>query len=202
MSAEPAPRAASGTRLPSPRSRILATAVRLFYRNGINATGIGELVDVAGVSKRTLYQLFESKDELVVAYLRTMSTGVRTNEDCLTETGLTPRERLLALFDRPRVGDQFRGCPLHNASVELTDPQHPGRPVITEHKRALLDRLVATAKEAGATDPDVLGRQIFALFEGAMALTTSLGDLESFEFARPAAVLLMDNAIPAHTISA
>jgi AcrR family transcriptional regulator len=194
MSGEPAARG-NDARPPSPRSRILATAVDLFYRNGINATGIGELVEVAGVSKRTLYQLFGSKDELIVAYLRVMSTSVPTSEDSLTDTGLAPRDRLLALFDRPRIGDRFRGCPLHNASVELTDPDHPGLPVITGHKREFLDRLVATAKEAGATDSDVLGRQLFALFEGAMALATSLGDLESFEFARPAAVLLMDSAL-------
>ena len=79
-----------------------------------------------------------------------MSTGVRTKEDCLTETSLTPRERLLALFDRPAIGDQFRGCPLHNASVELADPQHPGRPVIAEHKRAFLDRLVGAGATIGA----------------------------------------------------
>jgi AcrR family transcriptional regulator len=197
MSAEPAPKAGSGTRLPSPRSRILATAARLFYRNGINATGIGELVDVAGVSKRTLYQLFESKDELVVAYLRTMSTEVRTNEDSLTDTTRPPGERLLALFDSPKAGNEFRGCPLHNASVELTDPRHPGRPVITEHKRKLLQRLVATAEEAGAADHETLGRQILALYEGAMALTTSLDDEESFDYARPAATLLLNDAIPA-----
>jgi AcrR family transcriptional regulator len=195
MSGEPTAATGNDARPPSPRSRILATAVDLFYRNGINATGIGELVEVAGVSKRTLYQLFGSKDELVVAYLRTISTSVPTGEDSLADTGLAPRDRLLALFGRPRTDDRFRGCPLHNASVELADPHHPGRAVIATHKREFLDRLVATAKEAGAADADVLGRQIFALFEGAMALTTSVGDPESFEFARSAAVLLVNSAL-------
>lgn len=181
------------TRLPSPRSRILSTAVKLFYRKGINATGIGQLVEVAGVSKRTLYQLFDSKDELIVAYLRAMShSEVVTNEAALNRTELSPRERLLALFDRPAAGTRFRGCPLHNASVELTDPTHPGRPVIVEHKRDFLRRLVATAGEANATDPEALARQLFALFEGAMALCTSIGDPESFDYARPAARLLIE----------
>lgn len=187
-----------GTRLPSPRSRILSTAVKLFYRKGINATGIGQLVEVAGVSKRTLYQLFDSKDDLVVAYLRAMSGGeVVTNEGALARTELTPRERMLALFDRPPTGARFRGCPLHNASVELTDPTHPGRPVIVEHKRGFLRRLVTTARDAGAIDPEALGRQLFALFEGAMAAATSIGGPEAFDFTRAAAELLIDAAVPA-----
>jgi AcrR family transcriptional regulator len=186
---------AGGTRLPSPRSRILSTAAHLFYRNGINATGIGELVQVACVSKRTLYQLFASKDELVVAYLRAISSGVSAAETALDRTELPARERLLALFDRPGT-ERFRGCPLHNASVELADPHHPGVAVVVAHKREFLGRLVATAREAGAVDADVLGRQLCALYEGAMALTTSLGDTESFDDARSAATLLIDTAVP------
>jgi AcrR family transcriptional regulator len=184
----------SGTRLPSPRSRILSAATHLFYRQGINATGIGELVDVAGVSKRTLYQLFDSKDELVAAYLTMMSRNeLPTNEDSLTRTELTPGQRLLGLFDPPRPGTWFRGCPLHNASIELADPTHQGRAVIAEHKRDFLRRLVDTAREAGADDAETLGRQLCALFEGAMALSTSLDDLASFDYARSAAMLLTAN---------
>lgn len=190
--------ATPGTRLPSPRSRILSTAIKLFYRKGINATGIGQLVEVAGVSKRTLYQLFDSKDDLIVAYLTAMSgTEAVTNEAVLDRTDLAPRDRLLALFDRSGTGGRFRGCPLHNASVELTDPTHPGRPVIVAHKRDFLRKLVETAHEAGAPDPDGLARQLFSLFEGAMALCTSMGDPESFDWARPAATLLIGAAVPA-----
>ncbi|MFJ1703764.1 TetR/AcrR family transcriptional regulator [Kitasatospora sp. NPDC088346] len=183
-----------GTAADGPRERILSAASTLFYRHGINATGIGELVEVAGVSKRTLYQLFGSKDELVAAYLRRMSASRHLIERCLDRADLTPRERLVALFDRPRP--TFRGCPLHNAAVELTEPGHPGRPVIVAHKRAFLDRLTDTARAAGARDPQALGHRLFVVFEGAMALATSTDDRNAFDYARPVALALIEEAVP------
>ncbi|WP_033822426.1 TetR/AcrR family transcriptional regulator [Kitasatospora sp. MBT63] len=178
-----------------PRERILAAASALFYRHGINATGIGEVVEVAGVSKRTLYQQFESKDELVAAYLRRMTESGRLLDRRLDRTELAPGERLVALFERP--GAAFRGCPMHNASVELTEPAHPGRAVIHAYKQGFLDRLVDTARQAGAADPEELGHRLFVLFEGATALATSINDPAAFDYARPAAATLVGQALTA-----
>jgi AcrR family transcriptional regulator len=180
----------------SPRERILATARTLFYGQGIHATGVEELADVAGVSKRTLYSLFGSKDNLVATYLTWMSEQAQTNERRLERTDLGPRERLLALFDRPSLSAAVRGCPIHNAAVELTDPSHPGRAIILAHKEAFLRRLVDTAREAGADDPEALGRHLFVLFEGAAALATSIGDVASYDYAKPVADALVDQHIP------
>lgn len=188
---EATPRAAD-----SPRVRIMAAATDLFYHCGINATGIAEVAGRAGVSKRTLYQLFPSKDLLVAAYLAAMDTVNESNESNLTSPDLSPRDQLLALFDRPRLGARFRGCPFHNASVELSDPGHPGRPLIVDHKHRFLRQVIDTARRAGAPDPDLLGRQLTVLFEGAMALSTSLNSLEAFDFAHAAAEDLIDHALP------
>jgi AcrR family transcriptional regulator len=180
-----------------PRDRILATTRTLFYGNGIQATGVGELAEVAGVSKRTLYQLFESKDELVATYLAQMSQDGTTGERNLDRTELTARERLLALFERPRLSARFRGCPMHNAAVELADPDHPGRPVIVAHKHALMAKLAGIGREAGAREAETLARQLITLYEGATALATSLDDVEPFDFARSAAETLIDKAVSA-----
>ena len=176
-----------------PSVRILETARRLFYRDGIQATGVGELVDTAGVSKRTLYQLFGSKDELVAEYLRRFSECL-LNEVFLDRADLPPRERLLHLFTRPSTEVEYRGCPVHNAAVELPAADHPARRVIVQHKRAVLDKLAAIATEMGASDPEALGNQLGTLYEGATALSTSLRDYGPFDAARSAAEVLIDAA--------
>ncbi len=183
------------TKAAAPRERILATTRTLFYGHGIQATGVGELAEVAGVSKRTLYQLFESKDALVAAYLALMSQHGTAGERNLDRAELSARDRLLALFERPRLSARFRGCPMHNAAVELADPDHPGRTVIVAHKHALLARLAEIGREAGARNPEVLARQLITLYEGATALATSLDEVEPFDFARSAAETLIDAMI-------
>lgn len=177
-----------------PRERILAAAGTLFYRHGIHATGVEELARAAGVSKRTLYTLFTSKDQLIAAYLERMDRDLPLSERSLLREDLAPRERLLALFRRPPASVQFRGCPFHNAAVELTGPAHPATSVIHAHKQAFLRQLAETARQAGAHDPETLGRQLAVLFEGATALATSLDDVAPFDDARPVAAALIDQA--------
>jgi AcrR family transcriptional regulator len=181
---------------PGPRERILATAASLFYRQGIQATGVEELADVARVSKRTLYKLFGSKDQLITAYLERMNQEPVPNERALERADLPPRDRLLALFDRPAAGMHFRGCPFHNAAVELARANHPARRVVRAHKQDVLSRLIETAREAGARDAEALGHRLFVLFEGATALATSIESTESFDYARPVAAALIDKEVP------
>jgi AcrR family transcriptional regulator len=185
-----------------PEARILEAARTLFYRNGIHETGVNELARAAAVSKRTIYQLFESKDDIVVAYLRHIGEHGRLGVRALDRDDLAPRERLVALFDRPHRPSVFRGCPMHNAAVELAGSPHPGRAVIAAHKRATRAKLAATAEQAGARDPAELARQLLTVHEGATALATSLADLESFDFARSAATALIDAALERRTAGA
>ena len=178
----------------SPRERILATARSLFYRNGIQATGVEELASTAGVSKRTLYKLFGSKDQLTAAYLERME--LTTNELYIVSGDLPPRDRLLALFRRPPASAPYRGCPFHDAAVELASPAHPARAVILAHKQAVIRLLTDTARQANARDPETLGHQLAVLFEGATALATSIDDIAPFDYARPVAAALIERAIP------
>jgi AcrR family transcriptional regulator len=180
------------------RERILQAATALFYGQGINATGVEQLAAYAKVSKRTLYQHFASKDEIVQAYLR------RFEDECLlaTETALdrddlSPRERLLATFDAfLQVGEQpARGCPYVGASVEFCSPGHPAHELAAAHKRAFRARLIATAQAAGAADPEALGWQLALLLDGAAAQLTVLNTSEPGVAARAAAAALIARAV-------
>ncbi|BBX04514.1 TetR family transcriptional regulator [Mycolicibacterium moriokaense] len=175
------------------RERLAATAARLFYRNGINATGVEAVIQEAKVSKRTLYQHFSSKTELVENYLRTLDQSGTPMERPLDRTDLTPRERLLAIFEARPV-ERFRGCPFHNAAVESAGEWAGIDEIIRTHKRRFAERLVGVAEEAGADDAYALGNQLMVLFEGATALATSLNDTSALLHARAAAARLIDDA--------
>src|ERR1700755_2864564 len=100
------------------RERIERAAAQLFYRNGIRAAGVELIAQQANVSKRTLYQHFPSKNDLVESYLRAFDAqGGTPNEQRLDEKDLPARERLLAIFEPPS-SEIMRGCPFHNAAVE------------------------------------------------------------------------------------
>ncbi len=149
------------------RQRILAAARTLFGRQGINATSINELRAEARVSKRTLYQQFVSKDELVLAYLAE-SERVSAAEALLAREDLVPRARLLELFTaladapQPLAPDPFLA-----AAVEFPDPGHVVHRAAVEHAQRFVTRVSDLARAAGAADPDQVGRRLALLYMGA-----------------------------------
>jgi AcrR family transcriptional regulator len=180
------------------RERILNAAVQLFAREGIHATGIAKLTEVAHVSTRTFYQHFPSKEALVSAYVQRVesdSDGPIGVEAVLDRSDLSARERLLELFaDSPPPVEVVRGCPLHNTAVEMAGTMPEAAGLVERHKREFTARLVKTAAEAGARDPEILGRQLAVLFEGARALSTSLNDRQPYQDARELAETLINQA--------
>jgi len=173
------------------RDRILWAAATLFYEEGVHATGVERLTDFAHVSKRTFYQHFPSKNALVAEYLAGQTSAAEQGVD---RADLTPRERLLAIFVEPGAG-LVRGCAFHNAAVESAGNLPWVGEAVAEHKRAFTRRLVETAAEAGAADPEELGRRLAVLFEGATELATSLDDGAPVRDAREVAELLVDAAL-------
>jgi AcrR family transcriptional regulator len=177
------------------RERILSVAGSLFYCEGIHATGVERIAEEAHASKRTMYQHFPSKTQLVEEYLRRIhDTGGMPNEKALDTIGASPRNRLLAIFDGPPT-NRFRGCPFHNAAVEAADHMPGVHEVVHEHKLQFITRLTEVAAEAGAKDPYQLGHHMAVLFEGATALATSLNDTAPLLHARSAAEILIDAAV-------
>ena len=170
------------------RERILSASQQLFRDQGINCTGMDQICAVAEVSKRTLYQHFAGKDELIAEHLR------RFDPDILPEvfdrTDLTPRERLLAVFD---VHSPL--CPFIAAAVEIPDPGHPARVLARNYKNGFAARLADAAREAGATNPEQLGEQLALLLDGASARSRVL-NADAFTAAAAIAAVLVDNAIP------
>ena len=173
------------------RERILSAARQLFRDQGINSTGMDQLCAAAQVSKRTAYQHFANKDELVAEYLRRFDPDVMPG--VFDRADLTPRERLLAAFDIP-PSTPF--CPYIAAAVELHDPQHPASQYARDYKAAIATRLTDTAREAGASHPEQLGEQLALLIDGASARTRVL-DSDAFPTAAAIAAVLIDTAIPA-----
>lgn len=154
-------------------TRIAAVAAERFHACGITATGVAELSRSAGVSKRTLYERFGSKDGLVVAAYESLDLPVYRMFTESIERGVDdPREQLDAFFAQlePILGSrEFRGCPFTNAASELPDPKHPAHAVVRRHKARLRRWLQERAKAAGASDPAELSRRLMLLFAGAQA---------------------------------
>lgn len=178
------------------RERILEAAAELFYRDGINATGVERLAKQASVSKRTLYQHFPSKADIVEQYLCRLGEGYSTT--AAQGADRPARQRLLAIFDMVSDG-RVRGCPFHNAAVEAADAMPDVQAVVNSHKKSSITALTALAAEAGAREPELLGRQLAVLFEGAMALATSLNDGQPIQDARAAAETLIDLSLQGST---
>ncbi|MGN6521004.1 MAG: TetR/AcrR family transcriptional regulator [Dokdonella sp.] len=167
--ARPKPSAAP----PRAADRIRESARELFYREGIRAIGVDEIVSRAGVTKPSLYRSFASKDELAAAYLEDYDAAFWERFDAgAAEHPDDPRAQLLAYFEglgQRATKAGYRGCGLTNAAVEYPEPGHPARKVAEAHKRALRDRLVAMAKQMGARDAQTLGDGLLLLLEGAFA---------------------------------
>ncbi len=159
-----------GDGAPRAADRIRASARELFYRQGIRAVGVDEIVQCAGVTKPSLYRSFPSKDELAAAYLRDYDCDFW--ERCERPYGKTyadPREQVLSYITElagRAVGRGYRGCGLSNAAIEYPACQHPARKVAEAHKKAVRHRLRELAALMGASEPDVLGDSLLLLIEG------------------------------------
>src|SRR5207302_5152634 len=175
----------------SSAERILAAADKLFYRQGIRAVGVDAVAAEAGVSKRTLYNYYPTKDDLIAAYLTARFKHIAPSD-------APAREQILAYFERieAMVADgSFRGCPFVNAVTEIGDRKHAAIALAVQCKeqrrqwyRALLERLQVK-------DPDALATQLQLLVEGVLATSLVRGDPGAARAARAAAEVLLDAAI-------
>lgn len=156
----------------SARERILATAADLFYGRGIRNVGIDEIIARAGVAKASLYKHFDSKDALIVEFLRRRDAAWREWFEAAVEARATkPKDRLLAVFDLLEewfAQDDFRGCEFVNAAVERADAKHPAHAASVEHKRLVRAYLHDLAKAARLKNPAATADHLALLVEGAI----------------------------------
>jgi AcrR family transcriptional regulator len=172
------------------KERILDTAERLFYRDGIRATGVDTIAAEVGISKRTLYNHYPSKDALIAAYLRRGFLMQHASER-------PPLEQILRTFDRLEKGfaqKDFRGCRFVNAVAELGEDDGAARKIAVDFKESrrlwFRERLIAI----GVKDADTLATQLALLVDGAIAMAMVRGDPSMARAAASAARTLLANA--------
>ncbi|WP_245617493.1 TetR/AcrR family transcriptional regulator [Amycolatopsis taiwanensis] len=175
------------------RATILQAATQMLYERGLDGIGVAELCARLGVSKETLYRHFGTKDGLVQAMLEARSDqGIRRMNDAALAAGDDPADQLTAVFNAfQRWYDEatFRGCALLNAATQhYTDAV---RAITARHLRRYLDLLTGIAERAGAADPQLLGRQLLILIEGATVVADHHSPTRAGEHACQAALTLL-----------
>ncbi|MEU5743602.1 helix-turn-helix domain-containing protein [Streptomyces tendae] len=152
--------------------RVLEAAERLFYAHGIHAVGVDLIAAEAGVTKKTLYDRFGSKEQIVVEYLAGRDERWRDLlAGRLEAAGDGAAARVEAVFEASRAWSArygAKGCSMINAHAEISDPAHPAHPVITGQKRWMLDLFTGLAREIDTAGADRLARTLMLLHEGAL----------------------------------
>ncbi len=153
------------------KRRILETATTLFYDEGIRSVGVDRLIGESGVTKATFYKHYGSKDRLIVEYITGQDLMIRGFiEDIIASAG-SPKDSIRALVDMIVTtveGPGFRGCPFINAAMEFTDPRHPVRQVVIEHREWYAERVTEVFRRAGHPLPGDAGDEFILARDGAM----------------------------------
>jgi len=182
------------------RDLLLEAAARLFYSDGVAATGIDTITATAGVAKKSLYNNFASKAELVAAYLEARHEEWLGLYRARVSAAATPQERVLAIFDayidhaELAYAHGFRGCGLLNAAAELPAGD-AGRLAVRRHKEEVEDLLAGHAAEllpGQGQQAGELARHLAFLLEGAMARAGLEGGAGCLQDGRRIALRLLD----------
>src|ERR1700719_3330618 len=172
------------------KDRILETADRLFYLKGIRAIGVDTIAAEIGISKRTLYNHFPSKDALIAAYLERRFVQPRASDK-------SPLEQILGTFDsleRRFAAKDFRGCPFVNAVAEMGPKDRAVKKIATAFKESRRVWFRDLLRELGVADPEALATQLTLLVDGAIAQDLVRDDPAMARAAKEAATTLLRNA--------
>ncbi|MCM0622446.1 TetR/AcrR family transcriptional regulator [Nocardioides bruguierae] len=180
---------------------LLEAAAALFYERGIAAVGVDTVAQHAGVTKKTLYDRFGSKERLVAEYLRSREEQRRAALVAALDEARDPVERVAAVYDGTRAWAAaqpvWRGCPVVNAHAEINTAGHPAYPLVAEQKRWTRDLFSGLLVYAGvpAEHRDALATQLLALLEGAQVVVGMGADPHGFLRARDAGVALVRSVL-------
>lgn len=191
----------SPTNIPAPtppgaRERILNAAYELFSQHGIRAVGIDTIIAKSGVAKMSLYKHFRSKEELVLVYLK-MREALWTRqwlEAEIMETGTTPAERLLAIFDVFNGWFQkpdFEGCSFINVLLE-SEPNSPVHQAAAEQLASIRKILWGQAVEEGLAEPEKFAHTWHFLMKGCIVAANE-GNRQAAKQAQEAAAVILKN---------
>jgi AcrR family transcriptional regulator len=183
----------------SKREELIQAALELFRKNGVHATGIDAIVEQSGVTKKTLYAHFRSKEELVLAVLRQYD-GMARNEFMrrVENGGKTPKARLLAIFDfaeRWFQQSNFYGCLFINTIGEYSDNDTAIRQICQDYKKLVKAYILSLCEQVGTSDPQELAEELALLLEGATVTAQVSQNPQTAKIAKRAAKVLIDKAI-------
>ncbi|MEW2518611.1 TetR/AcrR family transcriptional regulator [Actinacidiphila alni] len=163
---------ATGKKVSAARERLLGTAARLFYAEGIHTVGVDRLVAESKVTNATFYRHFRSKEELAVAYIDSVDQAIRTQIGSLTAAHETADgilrgigESLVAQIRSPG----YRGCAFLNAAAEFPDPAHPVHRAVVQHREWFLHTITGLFAEITVAEAEHAGRHFVMLRDGAMS---------------------------------
>jgi AcrR family transcriptional regulator len=175
---------------PTMKERILETADRLFYLKGIRAIGVDTIAAEIGISKRTLYNHFPSKDALISAYLERRFVQPRPSDK-------SPVEQILGTFDsleRRFSAKDFRGCPFVNAVAEVGTESKSVRKIAVAFKESRRVWFRDLLIRIGVGDPEGLATQLVLLVDGSIAQDLVRDDPAMARAAKEAAKVLLTSA--------
>lgn len=188
------------------RARILAAANKLFYAEGMRAVSVDAVAEKAGITKKTLYYHFRSKDDLVAAYLDARDQpNLALFKRWFDESEGALPDKIAAIF-RHLAGSarhpKWRGCGFLRTTAELANlPGHPAIKIGAAHKKKFEAWLQATFVEAGIDGASELARQMLLLLDGSFAVVLLHRDASYMETAGEAARALVQAALPRRTRS-
>jgi AcrR family transcriptional regulator len=184
----------------STRTRIIAAASTLFYAEGIRAVSVDAVADKAGLTKRTLYYHFKSKDDLVTAYLAARDQpNLTLFKRWFDEADGLPPDKVKAIFRnlaRSARHPKWRGCGFLRTTAELANlPGHPAIKIGAAHKKKFEDWLCTTFAAEGIGNAAQLARQMLLLLDGSFAVVLLHRDPSYMETAGEAAHALVSVAL-------
>tara|TARA_R110000772_G_scaffold10686_3_gene33971 strand:- start:705 stop:1268 length:564 start_codon:yes stop_codon:yes gene_type:complete len=167
---------------PTKRDELVQKALKAFYRNGFNATGMDMLVKETGISKTSMYKHFRTKEDLILAVLRLRDEQFRNwLYRRMEELADTPQQQLIAMFDALEewfAEAGYKGCMFIKASSEFQEHSNPIHKQSAEHKRMLESHITKLAEKSGLAEPGKIARQLLLLKEGAI-VTAHLGHTDN-----------------------
>ena len=187
----------------SKREQLIDTAISLFYERGIRATGIDTVLAASKVAKKTLYNHFSSKDELIVAALERWDekfTRMIDNNLATLAASQKPNNEykfVLAFFDiidNWVNSDNFCGCVFINASAEYPEPNDPVHRACTRHKESVVELLESLLKETKIENKTTTAQQLAFLVDGAIVSAHTRNDKSAPKVAKQAAISLLSAA--------
>ncbi|MFJ6982949.1 MULTISPECIES: TetR/AcrR family transcriptional regulator [unclassified Streptomyces] len=165
--------ASTGGRGPSEaRAKLLDTATRIFYAEGIHSVGVDRIIAEAQGTRATLYRHFKGKEDLVLAYLERADLGIRSQVGAILAEDLPAADTVRAVGRYVAEGIRspgFRGCAFLNAAAEYPDPAHPVHRAVLAHRQWFLETVTDLMEGAGCAPADAAGRHFVMLRDGAMA---------------------------------